>query len=78
MPIMKLPSVITFSPAAIKQRFPQADLAHLQVVHHDKHKLVAHLAETHHLTMTEAMEEISDWLFVQELEDDAGAVMAAE
>ncbi|GLO70523.1 hypothetical protein MACH17_20400 [Phaeobacter inhibens] len=51
----------------LKQRFPHLQTRSAPSLFDDKDKFVAYLARTHHLTMTEAREEVDDFLYTESL-----------
>ncbi|OED47770.1 hypothetical protein [Leisingera sp. S232] len=51
----------------IKQRFPHLKASNAPSILDDRDRFVAYLARTHQLTMTEAKEEVEDFLYVESL-----------
>lgn len=51
----------------IKQRFPYLKVSKAPSIVEDREKFVAYLARTHHLTLTEAREEVDDFLYIESL-----------
>jgi len=51
----------------LKTRFPLVDHGEIATPPDSLHSLTRHVAEKHDLTATEAVEEISDWMFVVSL-----------
>ncbi len=50
-----------------KQRFPHLKRETTPSIERDREGFVSHLANTHHLTLREAREEIEDFLFTESL-----------
>ncbi|WP_293576303.1 hypothetical protein [Phaeobacter sp.] len=51
----------------IKQRFPHLETRKAPSLIDHKDDFVAYLAQTHHLTLTEAREEVDDFLYTESL-----------
>ncbi|OUS36073.1 hypothetical protein A9Q94_10755 [Rhodobacterales bacterium 56_14_T64] len=51
----------------IQNRFPYLHPQLVPKLLHDRDAFVAHLAQTHQLTLTEAKEEVEDFFFVEGL-----------
>ncbi len=56
----------------LKSRFPYLDDCAVPFAKRDRARFEAYLAETHNLTLTEAREEIDDFLFIESLIREAG------
>ena len=54
-------------PVRFKLRFPNMDAAVVAAPGMDRCRIEAHLAEAHNLSLTEAHEELADFLYVEEL-----------
>ncbi len=50
-----------------KQRFPNLRDADMSYLKRDRGRFEAYLADRHHLTMSEAREELEDFLYVETL-----------
>lgn len=53
------------------RRFPYANKHLVETYKGQPEVLTRHLAETHHLTVAEAREELRDWIMIQSLARDA-------
>lgn len=51
----------------IKRRFPHLDDTAMAFLHLDRADFEAHLADSHQLTLTEAREEVADFLYIEAL-----------
>lgn len=51
----------------IRCRFPNLEESALSDLGRDLHRLEAHLAAAHHMTLIEAHEELADFLYVEKL-----------
>lgn len=57
--------------ARFKKRFPNLDDAAMPFAKVDRSRFEAYLAHTHDMTLSEAREELSDFLFVETLAREA-------
>lgn len=57
--------------ARIKDRFPNLDDAAMPFAKTNRERFEAYLADTHDLTLTEAREELDDFLFIEQLAREA-------
>ena len=55
----------------MKTRFPNLDDSAMPFVKQDRGRFEAYLADTHNLSMTEAREEVEDFMYVEALTRDA-------
>lgn len=55
----------------IKQRFPNLDDGAMPFAKTNRERFEAYLADTHDLTLSEAREELDDFLFVEQLAREA-------
>jgi len=63
----------TATVSRLLDRFPHADRAELLRSADAPEAVVQHVADSHHLTLTEAREEMADWAFIQSLARDGSA-----
>lgn len=57
--------------ARITSRFPNLDDAAIPFAKTDRQRFEAYIADTHDLTLSEAREELNDFLFVEQLAREA-------
>ena len=56
--------------ARIKSRFPNLDDSSMAFVKLDRSRFEMYLADTHHITLEEAREELADFLYIETLARD--------
>lgn len=59
--------VIPFSFNRLKRRFPYVDNRVMSMQYRGNAELIAHISETHDITLAEAKEEFTDFLFTETL-----------
>lgn len=57
--------------ARFQDRFPNLDAAAMPFAKTNRERFEAYLADTHDLTLTEAREELDDFLFIEQLAREA-------
>jgi len=72
MAVLPSPKVKSDSLPRMQTRFPYLHQNMVPSLLQDREAFIEHLASTHQLTLTEAREEVEDFLFIEGLLDEVG------